>query len=178
MNKLSEKEQNLLQINNETLEIGKQISIRLNEDSEIFEKNKNKLNESNYHVKTANRIERGMTWSGWLYNIFSLPVYWVSSAYRQPKYKLLIKNIYCCPNCMVQLKSNEELVRHYNELHIEKNQRQIVLYNSKNTFLDELQYQLNELQEINVNINHLLNYHNNELNILTNKTDTIIYNIN
>ena len=77
MENITQNEHNSLQTNNETIEIAKQIILLLNENSEVLQNNNNKLNESKYHVNKANRIEKGMSWLGWLYNLisFSLGLY-------------------------------------------------------------------------------------------------------
>lgn len=164
---MNNKEITSLKLTNESLQIGKELLNTLNNDSKKIQNCNNLINNTEYNIDTSNKLIKGI--NNWIIKFFNLFSFWR----KKPLHVLIKEHIYSCPDCIIQLKSNSELVEHYNNTHVTNKNNIIKLYEKKQSFISELEEQLYYLHDISINLNYIIDSNNKELNDLYTKTNNI-----
>ncbi|KAF0720771.1 Aste57867_50 [Aphanomyces stellatus] len=99
----------------ETLDIARETSVALSQQSEALDRAERNLDLTEAAVKQANHVVRGMTWSGWLYNKFTKEPQLRSTAGAGSTPDISMGFI--CPECRVAQRSQHALMEHYEAMH-------------------------------------------------------------
>ncbi|OQS00578.1 hypothetical protein THRCLA_05919 [Thraustotheca clavata] len=104
-----------LRLNAETVAISREVATTLSQQSEQLSACEDALDLTQQVVEQANYVVRGMSWSGWLANKFiTEPT--IHSSHQQSSKEISMGFI--CPECRVAQKSQQELVQHYENMHL------------------------------------------------------------
>ena len=152
----------------ETNEIGQNIIIKLSEQGDNLEKTEEKLNTNEFLLSKTFRILRDMTWFGWILNFFIKDNSNQSNNYNLTKKNKNLEEIKK-DNKEEKLKVTQEIL--YKKTSLDIDVREIL--NNENKELLFIENELKNLHSIGLKIGECIDDHNERLERISNKTETI-----
>ena len=152
----------------ETNEIGQNIIIKLSEQSDNLEKTEEKLNTNEFLLSKTFRILRDMTWFGWILNFFIKDNSNQSNNYNLTKKNKNLEEIKK-DNKEEKLKVTQEILSEKTSLDIDVRE----ILNNENKELLFIENELKNLHSIGLKIGECIDDHNERLERISNKTETI-----
>jgi len=147
----------------EANEIGRNILIKLSEQSDLLKKTKKNIEENDYFLSKTIRILRTMTWFGWIINFFTRSPQSPCEDYKKEKNYQIKEN-----NIKLEDDNKEDLLNDIDP----KIQFEAII-NAEDKELSNLENELKNLNYIGLKINEYLVQHNNELDLLIPKSEDL-----